>query len=93
MHYCSRDLTAVKIKTLCGRGTREIILESAYLPYNDFEPPPPSEMEKLVAGCRADGSHLAISCDANAHHTTWGNSNINNRLRPCLILLQLIIWT
>jgi hypothetical protein len=39
MHYCSRDLTAVKIKTLCGRGQREIILGSAYLPYDDAKPP------------------------------------------------------
>jgi hypothetical protein len=57
---------------------REIILGSAYLPYDDFEPPPPREMERPVAGCRADGSHLVIGCDANAHHTTWGSSNINN---------------
>jgi hypothetical protein len=78
MHYCSRDLTAVKIKSSCGRGLKEIILGSAYLPY-DFEPPSTREMEKLVAGCRADGSHLVISCDVNAHHTTWESSNINNR--------------
>jgi hypothetical protein len=36
-------------------------------------------MERLVAGCRADGSHLVIGCDANVHHTTWGSSNINRR--------------
>lgn len=69
---------AVKIKTLCGRGPREIILRSAYLPHDDCEPPPPREMQKLGAGCKADGSHLVIGCDANAHHTTWGSSNINN---------------
>jgi hypothetical protein len=79
MYYCSRDLTELKIKMSCGTGTREIILRSAYLPYDDLEPPPPREMDRLVAGCRADGSHLVIGCDANAHHTTWGSSNINNR--------------
>jgi hypothetical protein len=36
-------------------------------------------MERLVAGCRADRSHIVIGCDANAHRTTWGSSNINNR--------------
>jgi hypothetical protein len=41
MHYCSRDLTAVKIKTSCGGRPREIILRSAYVPYDDAEPPPP----------------------------------------------------
>jgi hypothetical protein len=29
MHHCSRDLTAVKIKTLSGGGPKEIILGSA----------------------------------------------------------------
>jgi hypothetical protein len=79
IHFCSRDLMAVKIKTLCVRGPREIILGSAYLPHYDSEPPPRREMEKLVAGCRMEGSHLVIGCDANAQHTTWGSSNINNR--------------
>jgi hypothetical protein len=79
MHYCSRDLTVVKIRTSCGKGLREIIFGSAYLSHDDLEPPPPRELEKLVAGCRADGSHLVIGCDVNAHHTTWGSSNINNR--------------
>jgi len=57
----------------------EIILGSAYLPYNDVEPPPPGELERLVTDCRADGAHLIIGCDANSHHTSWGSTNINNR--------------
>jgi hypothetical protein len=36
-------------------------------------------MEKLLAGCRAEGSYLVIGCDVNANHTTWGSSNVNNR--------------
>jgi len=65
MHHCSRDLTAVKIKTSSGRGPREIILRSAYLPYDDVEPPTPRKLERLVMGCRARGTHLIIGCDAN----------------------------
>jgi hypothetical protein len=79
MHHCSRDLTAVKIKTSGGGGPKEIILGSAYLPYDDVEPPPPGELERLVTGCRADGTHLIVGCDANSHHTSWGSTNINNR--------------
>jgi hypothetical protein len=30
-------------------------------------------------GCRAQGTHLIISCDAKSHHTSWGSTNINNR--------------
>ena len=38
MHHCSRDLTAMKIKTSSGGGPREVILGSAYLPYDDVPP-------------------------------------------------------
>jgi len=77
MNHCSRDLTAV---TASGEGRpREIILGSAYLPYDEAEPPPPDELEKLVMGCRDQGTHLIIGCDANSHHTSWGSTNINNR--------------
>jgi len=30
-------------------------------------------------GCRAGGTHLIVSCDANSHHTSWESMNINNR--------------
>jgi splicing factor 45 len=92
-HHCSRDLTAVKIKTSNGKGPREIILGSAYLPYNDVELPPPGELERLVMGCRAEGTHLIIGCDANSHHTSWGSTNINNRGDTCLTTLWLTDWT
>jgi len=78
-HHCSRDLTAVKIKMSSGRGLREITLRSAYLPYNDVESIPPRELDSLVMGCRAEGTHLIVGCDANSHHTSWGSTNINNR--------------
>jgi hypothetical protein len=78
-HHCSRDLTAGKIKTSSGRGPREITLGSAYLPYNDVESIPPTELDRLVMGCRAKGNHLIVGCDANSHHTSWGSTNINNR--------------
>ena len=78
-HHCSRDLMAVKIKRSGGGGPREIILRSAYLPYDDVEPPPPGELERLVTGCRANGTHLIVDCDANSHHTSWGSTNINDR--------------
>jgi hypothetical protein len=79
MHHCSRDLTAVKIKTSSGKGPREIILGSAHLPYNNVKLPPPGELERLVMSCRAERTHLIICCDANSHHTSWGRTNINNR--------------
>jgi len=79
MHRCSRDLMTVKIKMSDGGGPREIILGSAYLSYDDVEPPTPGELERLVTGYRADGTNLIVGCDANSHHTSWGSTNINNR--------------
>ena len=32
-----------------------------------------------MTGCRANGTHLIVGCDANSHHTSWGSTNINNR--------------
>jgi splicing factor 45 len=87
MRYCSRDLMEVKIKTSCGREPREIILGPAYLPYDDADPPP-RELERLVTGCRAEGTHLVVGCDANAHHTSWGSTNINNRGESLFNLLK-----
>jgi hypothetical protein len=69
----------VKIKTSSGRGPREIILGSAYLPYNNVELPPLKELDRLLMGCRAEGTYLIIGCDANSHHTSWGCTNIYNR--------------
>jgi len=68
------------IETSGGGGPREIILGSAYLSYDDVEPPPPGELERLVTGCRADGTHLIVCCDVISHHTSWGSTNINNRV-------------
>jgi len=70
MHYCPRDLTAVKIKTPSGGGPREIILGSAYLSYVEAELPPAGELERLVTGFRGKGTHLIVGCDANSHHTS-----------------------
>jgi hypothetical protein len=78
MHHCSRDLMAMKIPASSGGRPRESILGSAYFAYDDV-PTPPEELERLVMGCRAQGTHLIISCDANSHHTSWGCTNINNR--------------
>jgi hypothetical protein len=73
------DLTVVKIKTSSEEGPREIILGSAYPPYDDAEPPPAKELERLVTWCRVEGTHLIIGCDANSHHTFWRSTNTNNR--------------
>jgi hypothetical protein len=91
-HHSSRDLTAVKIKTSSGRGPREIILGSAYHPYNDVELITPEELDRLVMGCSAEGAHLIFGYDANSHHTSWGSTNINNGGESLLTILWRKDW-
>jgi hypothetical protein len=69
----------VKLTTSADGGLREIVLGSAYLPYDDAVLPPPGDLERLVVVCRAGGAHLIIGCNANAHHISWGSSDINKR--------------
>jgi hypothetical protein len=70
MNHCSRDITAMKIKTSGGSGPREIILGSAYLPYDDAEPPTPWELERLVMSCRAQGTHHRLCSEFKPISTT-----------------------
>jgi hypothetical protein len=93
MKHCSRDLTAVRIKSSNEKGLREVILRSAYLPYDDVEPPPTRELERLVTWCRAEGTHPIIGCDANSHHTFWGVQISIIEVSPYSITLWLINWT
>jgi hypothetical protein len=68
---CSRDLTALRIKLSNEEGLRVIILRSAYLPLDDVEPPPTTQLERLLTWCRAEGTHPIIGYDANSHHNFW----------------------
>lgn len=76
--HCLQDLTAVKIATK-GRRPREIILGSAYLPYDDPTLPPTRALEDLVQKSRAEHRHLIVGCDANSHHEAWGSTGTNIR--------------
>ena len=48
-----------------------------YLPYEGALPPP--NWQELLDFCRAGDYGLVIGCDANAHHTGWGSSDVNPR--------------
>ena len=75
----------MKITASDGGRPREIVLGLAYLPYDDAEPPPPEELEKLVMGCRAQGTHLITPPGEVQTSTT--------EVSPCLITLWLMDWT
>jgi hypothetical protein len=52
----------------------ELIVTSAYLPYDSDEPPPNKEVRDIIEYC-----HIITGCDANAHHTLWGSTSSNPR--------------
>jgi hypothetical protein len=77
--YCYRGLTAVRITAPYSGGPREIVFGSAYLPFEDAEPPSTPGVEKLVMGYWDEGTHLIIGCHALSHHSCWGSTYTNNR--------------
>jgi hypothetical protein len=64
--------------TLDG-GHKELIVTSAYLPYDSDEPPPSKEVRDIVEHCQIRKKQLIIGCDVNSHHILWGNTEVNPR--------------
>ena len=74
------DLAVVQTTINLGEeGTMEILVGSAYMPYDSKEPPPQDEIKKLVTYAEEKGLELLLGCDANSHHVGWGSSDINQR--------------
>lgn len=77
--FCTRDLAVATIK-LCVEGRiTELVIASAYLPYDSDGPPPTRELRELVDYCSNKGADLLVGCDANSHHTVWASSDTNER--------------
>ncbi|KAJ8735608.1 hypothetical protein PYW07_007228 [Mythimna separata] len=72
---CSDDLIAAYVNVKSGKG--RLIVCSAYLDGTKNEPS--EELAKVVEYACANNAELLIGCDANAHHTNWGSTDINDR--------------
>lgn len=72
---CSDDLVAA-ILVLDGSKARTLVC-SAYLPGEKENPA--EDLERVVEYARRHRLQLLVGCDANAHHTSWGSSDINSR--------------
>ncbi|XP_055842521.1 uncharacterized protein LOC129909466 [Episyrphus balteatus] len=70
-----RDVTAVRLQT--DQGT--IWIASAYLGHDHLGPLPCDKLRRLIADGERQKICLMIGCDANAHHTVWGSTDINDR--------------
>jgi hypothetical protein len=79
LKFCSRDTTTVSITYAYGGGCMELIVASAYLPYDSDEPPPTMKVRDIIDYCHSRKKQIIIGCDANAHHTFWGSTGSNPR--------------
>ncbi|XP_077280435.1 uncharacterized protein LOC143907492 [Temnothorax americanus] len=71
--YSTNDLT---VATCESQGNTKLLLASAYMPYDEAEPPPET-VQNLVLKARKQVRQLVIGCDANGHQ--WGSKDINER--------------
>ncbi|KAL7726469.1 hypothetical protein ACLKA6_001091 [Drosophila palustris] len=81
--FITEDLVAVWAKVPTASGEQEAVLASAYFP-GDSSDAPPREVSALVEYCQDKRIRWIIGCDANAHHTVWGSTDVNKR-GECLL--------
>jgi hypothetical protein len=77
-----------------GESIRELIITSAYFPYDWDELPPSRELWDVITYCCGNNLQLIAGCDADACHIVWGNTGINPRgqsLLECLVSTNLNI--
>lgn len=77
-HFCDGDLTVVLLNSQTEGTSPKIILCSGYFPY-DGNNIPGTTFEALVAYAEMNEYSIIAGCDANAHHTLWGSTDINDR--------------
>jgi hypothetical protein len=78
LELCSRDTITVGITCTYRGGCEELIVASAYLPYDSDEPPPTKEMRDIIDYCQSRKKQLIIGCDANAQ-ILWRSTGTNTR--------------
>ncbi|KAL7726165.1 hypothetical protein ACLKA6_002667 [Drosophila palustris] len=79
--FITEDLVAVWAKVPTASGEQEAVLASAYFP-GDSSDAPPREVSALEEYCQDKRIRWIIGCDANAHHTVWGSTDVNKRETP-----------
>ncbi|KAL1447090.1 hypothetical protein WDU94_000567 [Cyamophila willieti] len=77
--HSTDDLTTIRLKYKYGNNVKDLIVSSAYFPYDSISPPPTQELDRLVNHCRTFGLQFIIGVDANAHNVGWGSTNNNSR--------------
>jgi hypothetical protein len=84
LEFCSRDATTVRITYTYGGVCEELIVASAYLPYDSDEPPPTKEVRDIIEHCQSRKKQHIVGCDANKHHNCGG--------APAPIQEEIALW-
>lgn len=82
--FTTADLATAIVEIPTENGKRHIVMASAYLPGDAGDHPPTEEVRRLVDWCKKRKKYLILGCDANAHHSIWGSTDINNRGKELL---------
>ena len=74
--FSNKDVVAVRVKNVRREGD-SFVFVSACMALE--EPAPPVIRKELLSFSDKDNIPTVIGTDANAHHTVWGSSNVNQR--------------
>jgi len=73
-NFSNDDVTVVACE---GDSDEPVIIVSAYLAHD--EEAPPVDLVRIANEAAERGWRMVIGADANAHHTVWGSTDINDR--------------
>lgn len=76
-NFCDSDTTAISLSL--ENGLRDIWLVSSYMAHDHTESPPPKCVRDIVTEAKRRNTSVIIGADANAHHTIWASTDINDR--------------
>lgn len=85
-NFTTPDVTAIKTEIMVSGRTKEVVLVSAYLPYDAAVPS--ADLVNIINYCENGKLDLIVGADANAHHVCWGSKDINKRGMYLLDYLQ-----
>jgi hypothetical protein len=71
--FCSEDVMAVEVSLTHGT----VVYASVYMAHGSHCPP--TILQDLLNYCKLKNLPILIGSDANAHHTMWGSSDVNER--------------
>ena len=74
----NRDLSVIKVVLPGEQGTvGQLVVASAYFPYDPQKPPPPVGVVEHLACCREKRLSLLLRYGTNSHHIVWESSNVS----------------